>query len=512
MPVYKVNVKWGKEKFSEIECNTDEAPLIFKSALYSLTGVVPERMKVMVKGKAIGDDTWTGIKNLKNNITMMMMGSASELPPEPAEKTQFIEDMSESQVNQASEYPPGLHNLGNTCYMAATLQCLKTVPELKEKLKQSSGQFTRQSMVGSEGICAAMKQLYTEMDKTSESVTPLVMLKVLHMTFPRFAERGEGGVFQQQDANECWTEVMRMMSEYLPGEGSTNTETVRKSYIEQYFGGENVTMMKCSETDAEPETKSIEKWTQLRCHINTDVRYMQLGLTMGLKENIEKTSATLGRNAVYVKTSNVNRLPSYLTINFIRFFYKEKENINAKVLKDIKFPMEYDAFELCTPELQAKITPARDRFEALRMKKVEIELSGDVKNKKNEEKKEEKEVNYESCSFPDDLGSSNSGYYELQAVLTHQGRSSSSGHYVAWVKHKEDNWIKCDDEKLSIVKEEDILKLSGGGDWHVAYTLLYGPKRLEIWEDEKKDEDKKEEEKKEEEKKEEAVPETEKME
>ena len=36
--------------------------------------------------------------------------------------------------------------------------------------------------------------------------------------------------------------------------------------------------------------------------------------------------------------------------------------------------MEYDAFELCTPELQAKITPARDRFEALRMKKIEIEL------------------------------------------------------------------------------------------------------------------------------------------
>ena len=53
-------------------------------------------------------------------------------------------------------------------------------------------------MVGSEGICAAMKQLYKEMDTTSEPVTPLVMLKVLHMTFPRFAERGEGGVFQQQ--------------------------------------------------------------------------------------------------------------------------------------------------------------------------------------------------------------------------------------------------------------------------------------------------------------------------
>ena len=73
---------------------------------------------------------------------------------------------------------------------------------------------------------------------------------------------------------------MRMMSEYLPGEGSTSTETVRKSFIEQYFGGENATTLKCSESEEEPEAKSIEKWTQLRCHINTEVRYMQLGLTM----------------------------------------------------------------------------------------------------------------------------------------------------------------------------------------------------------------------------------------
>lgn len=36
-----------------------------------------------------------------------------------------------------------------------------------------------------------------------------------------------------------------------------------------------------------------------------------------------------------------------------------------------------------------------------------------------------------------DIGSNNCGYYELQAVLTHQGRSSSSGHYVSWVKRKQ---------------------------------------------------------------------------
>ena len=35
--------------------------------------------------------------------------------------------------------------------------------------------------------------------------------------------------------------------------------------------------------------------------------------------------------------------------------------------------------------------------------------------------------------------------------------------------------------------EEQILKLSGGGDWHVAYILLYGPRRLEKMKEEEED-------------------------
>lgn len=67
--------------------------------------------------------------------------------------------------------------------------------------------------------------------------------------------------------------------------------------------------------------------------------------------------------------------------------------------------------------------------------------------------------------FCADLGSNNSGYYTLQAVLTHKGRLSSSGHYVAWVRSPSNPsmWIKFDDDVVTPITLEEVLKLSGGG-------------------------------------------------
>lgn len=49
-PPPPVNVKWGKEKFDAVELNTEEPPMVFKAQLFALTGVQPDRQKVMVKG------------------------------------------------------------------------------------------------------------------------------------------------------------------------------------------------------------------------------------------------------------------------------------------------------------------------------------------------------------------------------------------------------------------------------------------------------------------------------
>lgn len=46
----------------------------------------------------------------------------------------------------------------------------------------------------------------------------------------------------------------------------------------------------------------------------------------------------------------------------VRFQFKQKDAINAKILKDIKFPLLLDTFDLCSEELQQKLVPMRSKF------------------------------------------------------------------------------------------------------------------------------------------------------
>lgn len=483
--MYKVKVKWGKETYPNVEVDTREEPMLFKAQLFALTGVEPDRQKVLIKGSVLKDHDWGSVQ-LKDGAVVLLMGTKEALPSEPAEKPVFMEDMSESELATALDLPAGLTNLGNTCYMNATVQCLLTVPELKEALRKFQGELflMRSSGTNPHSVTAALRDLEGLMER-SAVVPPIVLLQVLHTAFPRFAEKSEQGGFAQQDANECWTEVVRMLQQKLPPIDQPASETapppVHKytNFIDQYFGGVFDVTLKCMESEEEPETRTKEHFLQLSCFISQDVKYMMAGLKSKLCETINKMSPTLNKDCEYKKTSTISRLPAYLAIQFVRFFYKEKGAVNAKILKDIKFPLQLDVFELCSEELQQKLVPMRTKFKELEDRKMDVEQKLKLQHP-DDANKPLKETKQEPFSFPDDPGSNNSGFYSLQAVLTHKGRSTSSGHYVAWIRRKEDEWFKCDDDKVSVVTTEEILKLSGGGDWHTAYVLLYGPRILEV--------------------------------
>lgn len=472
MPSYRVKVKWGRENFPDIEVNTDEEPILFKAQLYALTGVQPDRQKIMFKGGQLKDNEWN--IQLKEGAAILLLGTKDEIPMLPHEPTKFIEDMNESELATASELPAGLTNLGNTCYMNATVQCLKSVPELREALLEFKDDVAS-SFSSSSRITNAIKALFVQLDK-GPTVTPILFLQTLHSVFPQFSQSEGNGTYRQQDANECWSEILKMLQDKLPPRPSKEKFN---SFIEQFFGGSFDVEMKCNECADEPVSRSKENFLQLSCFISPEVRHVHTGLKSKMQEQLTKFSQSLGRDSVYIRSSKISRLPAYLNIQFVRFQYKGKEGINAKVLKDIKFPIDFDAFELCTSELQAKITPEREKIKKRndayleKMRKDPSLLNSDKDSSTNKNM-----YSTDKSWFPDDVGSNNSGYYTLQAVLTHKGRSSSSGHYVGWVRQEVDMWLKFDDDLVSVVTTEDILKLSGGGDWHCAYVLLYGPPRI----------------------------------
>lgn len=289
--------------------------------------------------------------------------------------------MSENELAQAIELPAGLTNLGNTCYLNSVVQCLRSVPELRDTLKdyKSDGGFG-----GPQSMTLAVKSVFDQMERNA-TVTPVFLVQTLHNVFPQFAQTGEKGVYRQQDANECWVELMKMLMKLEPISG--NKSASYSSLIEQYFGGTFDCEMKCIEAEDEEVKRSQENFLQLSCFISAEVKYMHSGLRLRLNEQITKKSPTLDRDANYMKQSLISRLPAYLTVNFVRFQYKGKEGINAKVLKDIKFPIEFDAYDLCSKELQAKLLPMRTKFkeaeDAALAEKEQIKFKGDeVKEKK----------------------------------------------------------------------------------------------------------------------------------
>lgn len=474
--MFKVNVKWNSQKFDSLDINTAEPLEVFKAQLFSLTGVEPARQKLLTKGKFLKDDCDLGALNFQNGQLITMMGTVGEIATAPAKPTVFLEDMTDAELNEALELPVGLVNLGNTCYMNASLQVLRAIPELEESLQKHSG--SAQDSNPQAGVVASLKDLFSQLKTSSHGYPPFAFLQYLRLAFPMFNQQEQRGVFSQQDAEECWSSIVSCMGQHLKGSNGN-------SFVEQYMSGRYKVSMTCPEAPSEEPVSSYESFYKLDCHISKEVNHLTSGLNENFKSELEKTSPSLDRQAKYIKESLIDRLPAYLPITFVRFFWKPAERVKAKILKKVKFPFELDLYSYCSKELQSKLEPARAKARELDEAEKQSQAAGAPKLTSDEEISKARTLRMEAikeAAHPDlksDEGSSLSGIYQLQAILTHTGRTADSGHYIGWVRREgfANQWYKYDDDKVSIVDDAAIKNLDGGGDWHMAYILLYGPQR-----------------------------------
>jgi len=536
--VTAVVIKHQGKKY-DVEVDTEAAGEVLKYQLYSLTGVEPHRQKILIKGGQLKDDADMSKLGLKPGQHIIMMGTASNdqsVVRRPSEKVKFIEDMSAAEAaQQAGATPAGLNNLGNTCYLNSSLQALRGIPELGEALaKYQYKSSNATDPIPQLEVTNQLRELFKLMSETQDAMPPFTFLNAFRTTYPQFAQRAkEGPGFAQQDAEEAWSQIITQLRDRLrmPVPGSPD-KTV--SWVDTYMGGSMVSTLECDEPAAaeagEQPVVSKETFLKLNCHIDGNTNHLHQGLMNGLTEKIEKRSEALGRDATYTKRSKVSRLPKYLTVHFVRFFWKRETSKKAKIMRKVTFPHELDATEYCTEDLRKLLIPVRDKVREVRKDEEDIDrarkrrkknpvLDGEPSSSSTSKKDEKKaaggdvemgeaetyktDAEFEAekdaallaakkelyALINPDLRSDNSnesGLYELRGVVTHQGASADSGHYTAYVKktgikdpntgkigEEDGKWWWFNDDKVSEVTSDKIDALAGGGESHSALILLY---------------------------------------
>lgn len=447
------------------------------------------RQKYMVKG-GLSDDNATGLSSIiKPGSTVMVLGTPdAELVSKPKNKSQFIEDLApEQQFQHLNELPIGFQNMGNTCYLNATLQALYRIEPLRDMILEYNQQTSGSSAdENHKKIVLEMKRCFENLkNKSYKAVMPMVLLTALRKCYPQFAERDpQSGFYKQQDAEELFTQLSQSMAQVF-GDKFTDAFSINFRTTIKDSANENDVTVKEDESDA-----------KLQCHISGSTNFLKNGLMESLHEQIEKRSPLTEMNSIYNVDKQITKLPKYLTVQFVRFFWKRSAGKKSKILRKVVFPFQLDVADLLTPEYAKEKIQVREDFRQVDKERVEKER--DLKKRKIAEttdgavmtprekyetemamarSEQEHWVEEFKKKTPKSLqpGENPSCLYELIGVITHQGANSESGHYQSFIRDDmdENKWYNFNDDKVSVVPKEKIEGLAGGGESDSALILIY---------------------------------------
>lgn len=466
---FTVNIK-NSGKTYPLELSPADTGLVFKQKLQNLTKIPIDRQKILLKTGQLKDDDIVESLKLKPNQSIMVLGSPElNLPIAPINNV-FLEDLNESSLKSYSNEPIGFENLGNTCYLNSSIQALYSIPSLQKKLTQND----KVGEIGTnEHLVLQLKRVFKELEnKKQDSIVPNNLITSLRVLYPQFNERDQYGRYKQQDAEEAFTQLLLSLKNVL-GEDFIKDYTINFKSI-----------IKNQEDESDVQIK-YEDDVKLQCHITSSTNFLKNGIVESLNETIEKHSDNLNKNCNYEINKKITKLPSILTVQFVRFFWKRSTNKKSKILRKVQFPFQLDLTDLLDEEYRDSKIKIRDEFRSIE-KNQQSEEREFKKQKKNLNSKDEQDfwktqhdkyIEEFTSKTPKDLsvGENPSSLYNLNAIITHQGSSADSGHYQAFVKdrYNDDKWWRFNDDKVSIVDKDRVESLAGGGESDSALILIY---------------------------------------
>ena len=179
--------------------------------------------------------------------------------------------------------------IGNTCYLNATIQCLRPIKEFRQSLSLAEQLHPQLA------VPASLSMLLRDMDASLKEVVPYGFVSAIHSRFPQFAQRGAHGVPKQQDADEFYQMLYGELKQAIgsvPPQGFSSLAGA-ESTMDALFGVQVQVETQCLEDEDEAPSTKVEQYHRLQCLIDKEVGELSVGLGLGFHGQLEKRSEKL---------------------------------------------------------------------------------------------------------------------------------------------------------------------------------------------------------------------------
>ncbi|CAM9919842.1 unnamed protein product [Lampetra fluviatilis] len=343
--------------------------------------------------------SWPGVSSTSIPPSGGSGGSTGPGPPQdgiPApQKVLFAAERLVLTWERVQRVGAGLHNLGNTCFLNSTLQCLAYTPPLANYLM--SREHTRAcTQSGFCMLCIMQNHLVKTFSNPGSAIKPLSVINDLK----RIARHFRFG--SQEDAHEFLRyTVDAMQKACLSGHTKLDRQSQATTLVHQIFGGYLRSRVKCSVCKGVSDTYDPYLDIALDIKHSSDV--------VRALEHFVRPDLLSGDNAYMChrchkkvpasKRFSIHRASRVLTISMKRF----ANFTGGKISKDVSYP------------------------ERLNLRPF--------------------------MSVPNGA----SLHYSLYAVLVHSGYSCYAGHYYCYVKASNGQWYQMNDSHVSLSNIKVVL-------------------------------------------------------
>lgn len=356
-----------------------------KGFSYQLDSLKNKYVILNPKNEAAPTQKVTETIQIKRQASENVLGNQSDGIPAP-QKLLFPGNKLTLKWERVYRVGAGLHNLGNTCFLNSTVQCLTYTPPLANYLlSKEHSRACHQS--GFCMICVMQNHIIQTFANTGNAIKPVSFIRDLK----KIARHFRFG--SQEDAHEFLRYTIDAMQKAcLNGYPKLDRQTQATTLVHQIFGGYLRSRVKCS------ICKSVSDTYDPYLDIAVEIR--QAANIVRALELFVKPDVLSGENAYMCakckkKVPATKRFTVHRTSNVLTLSLKRFANFSGgKITKDVGYP------------------------EFLNIRPYMSQSSGDPV------------------------------MYGLYAVLVHSGYSCHAGHYYCYVKASNGQWYQMNDSMV----------------------------------------------------------------